>query len=65
MASLVFTDTDVPTAAYLLDDPDERDEIDALQTSSGTDTWTWVGGETMAALPAPRHTTPAPQGARP
>ena len=64
MASLVFTDTEVPTAAYLLDDPDERDEIDTLQNSTGTDTWTWVVRETMPALPAPKH-APAPQETRP
>ena len=62
MASLVFTDTEVPTAAYLLDDADERDAIDTLQVTTGTDTWTWVVGETMPALPTPRHAANAQHG---
>ena len=62
MASLVFTDTEIPTAAYLLGDADERDDIDALQATTGTDTWAWVVGETMPALPTPRYATTAKQG---
>lgn len=62
MASLVFTDTEIPTAAYLLDDADERDAIDTLQATTGTDTWTWVVGETIPALPTPRHAANAQHG---
>jgi hypothetical protein len=54
MASLVFTDTDVPTAAYLLDDVDDREDIDTLHQNTGTDIWTWVVGEPMPPLPEPR-----------
>ena len=59
MASLVFTDTEIPIAAYLLSDADERDDIEALQATTGTDTWTWVVGETMPALPTPKRSVTA------
>lgn len=59
MASLVFTDTEVPTAAYLLDAADAREDIDDLQAATGTDTWVWVAGEAMPPLPQPRRAAAA------
>lgn len=63
MASLVLTDTEIPTAAYLLASADERTDIDALQEGTGADTWTWVIGEPMPPLPTPRRTPAAEPGA--
>lgn len=62
MASLVLTDTEIPTAAYLLASADEREDIDALQEGTGADTWTWAIGEDMPALPTQRR-APAGPGA--
>jgi hypothetical protein len=55
MASLVLTDTETPTAAYLLDSADAREDIDALQADTGTGTWTWVVGDPMPPLPPTRR----------
>ena len=55
MASLVLTDTETPTAAYLIEDVEDREAIDALQADTGTDTWTWVVGDPMPPLPPARH----------
>lgn len=57
MASLVLTDTEKPTAAYLIEDAEDREAIDTLQADTGTDTWTWVVGDPMPPLPPAR---PAP-----
>lgn len=51
MASLVFTDTAAPTAAFLLVADTDRDAVDELASATGTDTWTWVLGEPMPPLP--------------
>lgn len=55
MASLVLTDTETPTAAYLIEDVEDREAIDALQADTGTDTWTWVVGDPMPLLPPARR----------
>jgi hypothetical protein len=62
MASLVLTDTETPTAAYLLDSAEAREDTDALQAATGTDTWTWVVGDPMPPLPpaARRASTSVP-----
>jgi uncharacterized protein DUF1173 len=60
MASLVLTDTEPPTAAYLLADAETREDIDALQADTGTDTWTWVVGDPMPPLPLPSPRRAAP-----
>jgi hypothetical protein len=44
MASLVFTDTEVPTAAYVLKDDDELGDLAALQDDPRTRVWTWSVG---------------------
>jgi hypothetical protein len=54
MPSLVFTDTEVPTAAYLLASNDAREVIEESQASRGADTWVWVVGEKMPQFPAER-----------
>jgi hypothetical protein len=61
MASLVLTDTEIPTAAYLIEDAEAREGIDALQTDTGTDTWTWVVGDPMPPLPPARRPAPPPR----
>jgi len=55
MASLVLTDTEIPTAAYLLDSKDMREDVEALQAGTGTVTWTWVVGDPMPPLPPVRR----------
>lgn len=57
MASLVFTDTETPTAAFLLHSEEDRDAAAQIATDTGTNVWTWVLGDDMPALPAP---APAP-----
>ena len=60
MASLVFTDTATPTAAFVLTSGEDRDTAAQIATDTGTDVWTWVLGEDMPQLPPvadPRHTT--------
>lgn len=51
MASLVFTDTEAPTAAFLLTDDAERDGVNELAAETGTNIWAWVIGENMPPLP--------------
>jgi len=51
MASLVFTDTETPTAAFLLVGDGGRDAVNELAAEAGTDIWTWVIGEDMPPLP--------------
>lgn len=58
MATLVLTDTETPTAAYLIEDAEEREAIDALQADTGTATWTWVVGDPLPPLPPVRSTPP-------
>lgn len=67
MASLVLTDTETPTAAYLIADAEDREAIDALQDGTGTDTWTWIIGDPMPPLPPARRAPalPAKPGASP
>ncbi len=55
MASLVFTDTQIPTAAYLLASNHAREVIKELQASNGTDMWAWVAGTEMPPFPPERH----------
>lgn len=60
MASLVFTDTETPTAAFLLTSDDDRNTAAQIATDTGTEVWTWVVTEDMPPLPPvtdPRHTT--------
>ena len=59
MASLVFTDTETPTAAFLLHSDEERDTAAQIASDTGTAVWTWVLGEDMPPLP-PRGTHPRP-----
>jgi len=51
MASLVLTDTETPTAAFLLASEEDREAVDELAAETGTDLWTWVIGEDMPPLP--------------
>jgi len=51
MASLVFTDTETPTAAFLLHGDEDRDTAAQIATDTGTEVWTWVLGEDMPPLP--------------
>jgi hypothetical protein len=51
MASLVFTDTETPTAAFLLTSDEDRDAVAEIATDPGTEVWTWVVGEDMPDLP--------------
>jgi hypothetical protein len=61
MASLVFTDTDTPTAAFLLSSDEDRETAAQIATDTGTAVWTWVIGEDMPALPpADDHRRPRP-----
>lgn len=60
MASLVFTDTETPTAAFLLTSEEDRDTAARIATDTGTDVWTWVLDEDMPPLPPvadPAHAT--------
>jgi hypothetical protein len=56
MASLVLTDTETPTAAYVLADSEAREHIETLRADTGTDTWIWVVGDPMPPLPPTRRT---------
>jgi len=61
MASLVFTDTDTPTAAFLLSSDEDRETAAQIATDTGTAVWTWVIGEDMPALPpGDDHRRPRP-----
>jgi len=51
MASLVFTDTEAPTAAFLLASDQGRAEAAEIATDTGTEVWTWAIDENMPALP--------------
>jgi hypothetical protein len=51
MASLVLTDTETPTAAFLLTRDDSREAVAEIAAATGTDVWTWVITEDMPALP--------------
>jgi hypothetical protein len=51
MASLVFTDTETPTAAFLLTSDEDREAVAEIATATGTGVWTWVVGEDMPPLP--------------
>jgi hypothetical protein len=51
MASLVFTDTETPTAAFLLTSADDREAVAEIATATGTELWTWVITEDMPSLP--------------
>lgn len=59
MAALVFTDTETPTAAFLLSSEEDREAVAEIATQTGTEVWTWVIGEDMPTLPpcadTPRH----------
>jgi hypothetical protein len=55
MASLVFTDTENPTAAYILASEEARDSVMDMADSTGTDTWAWVLGAGMPPFPSARH----------
>ena len=51
MASLVFTDTETPTAAFLLTSDEDRDTAAQIAADTGTEVWTWVVTEDMPPLP--------------
>jgi hypothetical protein len=51
MASLVFTDTEIPTAAFLLTSDEDRDTVAEIANQTSTEVWTWVIGDEMPALP--------------
>lgn len=51
MASLVFTDTETPTAAFLLASDEDREAVEEIATDTGTGVWTWVIGQDMPSLP--------------
>ena len=51
MASLVFTDTETPTAAFLLHSDEDRDTAAQIASDTATAVWTWVLGEDMPPLP--------------
>lgn len=51
MASLVFTDTETPIAAFLLSSDEDRETAAQIAADTGTEVWTWVVGEDMPALP--------------
>jgi hypothetical protein len=65
MASLVFTDTEAPTAAFLLPSEEDRAAVDEVAAETGIDAWTWVIGEDMPPLPPRAARQPAtPQAAK-
>ncbi len=53
MASLVFTDTDRPTAAYLVRDEDEAPNLAEAEAETGITAWAWVVDERAPRLPPP------------
>lgn len=57
MASLVFTDTETPTAAFLVTKDEERDAAAQIATGTGTHVWTWVLTEAMPPLPSAVRST--------
>ncbi|GAW47928.1 MULTISPECIES: DUF1173 domain-containing protein [unclassified Nocardioides] len=58
MASLVFTDTESPTAAFLLTNDHDRDAATQIAADTGTDVWTWVITSNMPVLPPAKSTAP-------
>ena len=60
MASLVFTDTETPTAAFLLSSDEDRETAAQIAADTGTEVWTWVVGEDMPALPPTVDRRPRP-----
>lgn len=64
MASLVFTDTETPTAAFLLTSDEDREVAAQIAADTGTEVWAWVVTEDMPPLPRVadhRHTAPSDQ----
>jgi hypothetical protein len=60
MASLVFTETEVPTAAYVLQGA-ELGDVAALQDETGIRVWAWTVGEPQASqLPHAAAARPHP-----
>ena len=61
MASLVLTDTETPTAAFLLSSEEDREVAAQIGADTGTEVWSWVVTEDMPPLPPAaghdRHTT--------
>lgn len=55
MASLVFTDTATPTAAFLLASEEDRGVVDELANQTGTQAWAWVLGDDLPPLPEPEN----------
>ena len=51
MASLVFTDTETPTAAFLLHSNGDRDAVTQMASDTSTDVWMWVIGEDIPTFP--------------
>jgi hypothetical protein len=51
MASLVFTDTEAPTAAFVLTSDEDRAIAAEIAADTGTEAWTWVVPEDMPPLP--------------
>lgn len=60
MASLVLTDTEKPTAAFLLTSDHDREAVADLAAQTGTEVWTWVVGDDLPALPPVRQPHPHP-----
>ena len=61
MASLVLTDTETPTAAYVFESEDDAAVLAVLADLAehdGTDTWAWTTTEDMPALPPHRGHAP-------
>lgn len=54
VASLVFTDTDTPTAAFIVSADDDRDTLAEIDSRACTAVWSWALGEDLPALPPPR-----------
>ncbi|WP_211754571.1 DUF1173 family protein [Nocardioides gansuensis] len=65
MASLVFTDTPTPTAAFLVNDEADREAARERATETDTEIWTWAIGEDMPPLPPPAASSPGPLRQRP
>lgn len=59
MAALVFTDTETPTAAFLVSSDADREAVAEIATQTETEVWTWVIGDDMPTLP-PRADTSRP-----
>jgi hypothetical protein len=58
IASLVLTDTETPTAVYLVQDDDELVNITTLEDETGVKTWAWAVAESgPQLLPATARST--------